>query len=130
MAVSPNELLLMAQELMSRNREIDFRTSANRAYYSAYHFCKDLAATLPPVASDGRGSHERSINRLKNHRVRLATRKINLNVRMLGEVLRQAKPLRVDADYRISKEFGRTEAEQMILMAVKIAEIISEIGRD
>lgn len=128
MAVSPNELLGMAQELVSGNREIDFRTSANRAYYSAFHFCMNLTATLPLVPSGGRRSHERLINRLKNHQVRRATREFDLNVRMLGEVLRQAKPIRVHADYRISGNFERYKAEGLILMATKIAEIVSEIG--
>lgn len=130
MAVSPIDLLAIAQELMGRDREIYYRSAANRAYYSAFHFCLNLAATLPKVSAGGRGSHEKLINGLKSHRVKRATRNNDLNVRMLGDVLRQAKPIRVDADYHISKEFGRTEAERMILMASKISEIISEIGRE
>ena len=128
MAVSPNDLLEMARRLLSGNEEIDFRTAANRAYYSSYHFCKPLADSLPRTRSRKRGSHERLIERLKTLRIRNASRTRDKKFRAFGYFLNIGKPLRVEADYRIDTVFGRAKAEQLILTATKIRDVISELG--
>jgi len=127
MAVSPRDLLAIAQELIDREGEIDHRTAANRAYYAAFHYCSTVAASLPPPLTPGRRSHERLISKLKNHPVSKATEDFDLNVRTLGNVLDKAKPLRVHADYLIGEEFGRAKAEELIPRAEKIRDVANEL---
>ncbi len=127
MAVSPRDLLAIAQELIGREGEINHRTAANRAYYAAFHFCSTVAASLPPPLTPGRRSHERLISKLKNHPVSKATEDFDLNVRTLGNVLDKAKPLRVHADYLIGEEFGRAKAEELIPRAEKIRDVANEL---
>lgn len=127
MAVSPEDLLVIAQELMGRDREINYRSAANRAYYSAFHTCLELAASLPRTHSHGRGAHEKLISRLKNHRVRRVSRGNDIRIRTLGNLPAKAKPLRVHADYRIGEEFGRAKAEELILRAEKIRDVANEL---
>lgn len=127
MAVSPVDLLAIAQELMGRDGEIYYRSAANRAYYSAYHFCRELAATLSRVSSDGRGSREKLINRLKNHQLGRVSRENDFRIRTLGNLLAKAKPLRTRADYYIGNEFGRAKAEELILRAEEIRDVVSEL---
>lgn len=127
MAVSPRDLLAIAQELIGREGEINHRTAANRAYYAAFHFCSTVAASLPPPLTPGRRSHERLISKLKNHPVSKATEDFDLNVRTLGNVVDKAKPIRVRADYRISEDFGLTKAKELILMAEEIRDVANEL---
>ena len=127
MAVSPRDLLAIAQELIGREGEINHRTAANRAYYAAFHFCSTVAASLPPPLTPGRRSHERLISKLKNHPVSKATEDFDLNVRTLGNLLAKAKPLRVHADYLIGEEFGRAKAEELIPRAEKIRDVANEL---
>ena len=130
MAVTPRDLLQMARQLMSESKEINYRTAANRAYYCAFHACGLVANSLPQDSRRGGGSHEKLISKLKNHPVRRSSRARDNSIRALGNFLDNGKALRVEADYRIGGEFKRNKAEELILTAVKIADIISEIERN
>lgn len=130
MAISPKDLLVTAQELMGQDGEVSHRTAANRAYYAAFHYCNTVANSLPQVDLQGRVSHVQLIRLLKDHEIKEESRDKDVKIRTLGNFLNEAKPLREHADYRISEDFRRTKAERMILIAAKIAEIVSEIGRD
>lgn len=130
MAVSPSDLLQIGRVLIRQDGEINHRTAANRAYYAAFHYCKTMADSLPRVPVQGRGSHERLINRLKDHQIIEASRAKDVKIRTLGNFLDRGKALRVLADYRIDEEFNSLKAEELILMASKIADIVREIARD
>lgn len=54
------------------------------------------------------------------------SRENDIRIRMLGNLLAKAKPLRVQADYRIGAEFGRAKAEELILRVEKIRDVIAE----
>ena len=130
MAVSPLDLLQMARQLMSEEKEINYRSAANRAYYCAFHACTFVAASLPQSSNRRGGPHEKLIAKLKNHPVRRPSRARDNSIRALGNFLDNGKALRVEADYRIGGEFNRNKAEELILTAVRIGEIITEIERN
>ena len=130
MSVSPADFLEIAQELLSEEKEIDYRSAANRAYYSAYHFCMPVADSLPHVPLRKQGTHERLIEKLKRHPIRKRSRDRDGKIRALGVYLEKGKPLRVHADYWITREFDRRKAEDLIEIAVQIRDAITEIEHD
>ena len=130
MAVTPRDLLQMARQLMNEDKEINYRTAANRAYYSAFHACTLVANSLAQSSNRRGGPHEKLIAKLKNHPVRRPSRARDNGIRAMGNLLDNGKALRVDADYRIGGEFNRNKAEELILTAARIAGTITEIERN
>ena len=130
MAVSPRDLLQMARQLMSEDKEINYRTAANRAYYSAFHCCRPLAESLPQAPTRKKGSHDRLIERLKHHPIKKVSLGRDEKIRTLGFLWGRCKSLRTRADYRIGGEFNRNKAEDLIEMAVQIHGTITEIERN
>ena len=54
MPVTPEEILVTASEMSQGAREEDQRNAVSRAYYAAFHKCRDLASQIDP---DGDYSH-------------------------------------------------------------------------
>jgi len=61
------EFFLLAQELMQGEREVDYRSAASRAYYSAFHACRILLKTLPNLPGSVGTSHQKVIDELLSH---------------------------------------------------------------
>ncbi|MEE8396046.1 MAG: hypothetical protein V3S29_08330, partial [bacterium] len=80
-----------ASTLLKEDTEACHRSSASRAYYAAYHFCKPLAERLPEGRSSRRGSHQRLIDRLRKHAVRARTSQKDRQIRDIGGFLGKRK---------------------------------------
>jgi uncharacterized protein (UPF0332 family) len=127
MPVLPSDLLDLALELAGTDVEVRNRAAASRAYYAAYHGCLPIGGRFP-ATSPARGVHARLIRAFRNFRGEdhaLAQR-----VRSVGELLNQARDLRVDADYRLHGPFGAQRARLLIGLAKEILRSVGEIERN
>ncbi|MCZ6472065.1 MAG: hypothetical protein O7E56_15425 [SAR324 cluster bacterium] len=88
-----------------------------------------MADSLPQDSRRRGGSHERLIARLKNHPVGRLSKSKDESIRALGNFLENGRALRVEADYRIDRDFSHAKAKELILTAVRIAEVIAEIDK-
>lgn len=121
MAISLNELISLARELVEKGEEVCQRSAANRAYLYSYLICKDLAGREQmPLPNDVSGSHERVIVAFK--------RSNDEELRETGILLEQLKTLRVKADYRIHGSFSISQAMQTIQTAETIRNIAQTRG--
>jgi hypothetical protein len=103
MSVTADDLLDWAFQANDQN-ECDRRAIISRAYYAAYHRCKDWHSALSPYFGSARinvGVHERLIEQLLNPHLGLppARRAVSKD---LGQRLQDLKDKRVLADYRLS----------------------------
>lgn len=66
MSISADDLLTLSLRLLFLNdSELEIRTSANRAYYAIFHYCKPISLKFSSGKVDKKlGSHERIINML------------------------------------------------------------------
>ncbi len=113
MAITPDELLRTAEELARGSRESDWRNGASRAYYAAYHACIPFAygtASAEP-------GHREIARRLTQAAAPVASRSA-------GYLLDQCRELRERADYRISAEFGRDDAQTALSASHRIFEVV------
>lgn len=119
MPVSPIDFLRVAENLLKSTSEIDHRSAASRAYYSAFHYCTPLASYLDPVAKPKSGLHNAFIDIFISSSVRKA--------KAIGYMLRQCHNLRIKADYAIKDEFHYHEADTVIKEAKRIFEAVDEL---
>ena len=113
MAIQPNDLKLLADELASQGGECKYRSAISRTYYSAYHYClaelgtKQRATIENVIASthaaliswymDGTGA-----------KTTVQTR----NSRELAYTLNQLRALRRTADYFLQAPVTKTDVTQ------------------
>jgi uncharacterized protein (UPF0332 family) len=86
----------------SKNEEICYRCSVNRAYYAAFHVAKRYLK-LPK-----RTTHKETIILLKR------------NIAPAGEMLGTLYEARRDADYDLTQYVSRAKADECIKQAVRI----------
>jgi len=127
MPVTPNEFLLSAEELIKGSREIDFRNSASRAYYSCYLECRSFAENLPEVPISKGGAHGKVIEKFTERLIKEETQGYDKAIRSIGHMLNQAKTLRTKADYDIDKDYSREDAGQTIGVAKRIENKIQSL---
>lgn len=118
MSVESIEFLNSAKEEIILEGEIHTRNAISRAYYSAYHCALQLNEKIPNhlgmVANVG--AHEQLISKL----VKCPTTSIGIKkeiadkVKSVGYVLRQAKTARHKADYDLSSDLEKSEAEAQL----------------
>ena len=113
MAITPRELLEAAGTLGQRGSEVDLRNAASRAYYAAYHQCRQLARDLRLRPAPGSGGvHQRVIGTLTGSQ--------DMKLKRLGYMLEQCRKLRVAADYDIKAEFPLGHARTALAQCRKI----------
>jgi hypothetical protein len=105
MSFRPQDLYDFAEEMLKSNPlpEMRIRTAINRAYYAAYHNCKDWYDTLPdtghvPPSEERKGTHAKFFARLENPGDRLTPAQKAESIRR-GRRLRRMHTDRVTADY-------------------------------
>lgn len=103
------------------SKEVDYRNSASRSFYAAFHLCRVLAEKTGNLSIGA--SHEKVIDTLKNDKSNNKTQ-----FKTFGNILRELKTIRVDADYHINEDFARSESERAIGMARKLITEIQSIG--
>jgi len=120
MPVTPNDFLMSAEELIKGSREIDFRNSASRAYYSSFLEARYFAEKLPEVPENKSGAHGKVIEKYTEHLIKEGSQGYDKTVRSIGHMLTQAKTLRTKADYYIDEDYSEKNAEQTVGVAKKI----------
>lgn len=106
MAVTPDDLLQAATDMGQGDSEVHWRNSASRAYYAAYHRCRQMAVAERLEVQEGGSQH-----------VALATaleRGPNAPIRRIGYILDSCRLLRNQADYDIDQRFSRQLGETVL----------------
>ena len=107
MAVTPKEMLAAAEALHAGSAEVDWRNGASRAYYAAYHRCRQLATEEKLRVAEGGSGHVPLVDALwdsANSRP----------VRELGHMLDRCRMRRRKADYEIDVVFPRQFGETVV----------------
>ncbi|RZI62789.1 MAG: hypothetical protein EOP37_00845 [Rubrivivax sp.] len=103
MAIDCNELLAHAWALGREGAEVSNRSAISRAYYAAFHRCRQWEQTLPALGrNEGPegGSHQELINRLK-HPAERCGELLKERSRQNGTQLEVQRRRRVHADYEL-----------------------------
>ena len=111
MAITPEDLLLLAKELAEREEEVSWRSSVSRAYYGIYHKCKSFGDHLPeaPYNSDPKGIHDTFIKKFTMH---TGKDEFSRTVRSIGYILGSFKDIRTLADYDITNDFSHSQTQE------------------
>ena len=110
MSVSFKDFYTSAEILLNNpdSTEIDFRNLISRSYYAVFHLSREISANLPaPINEEAYrklGSHEKVIIKFEQHADR--------HLRKLGELIKQRKSKRANADYDINLDIKRLETAQ------------------
>lgn len=107
MSISSMDLLALAKLLADDpESEAHHRSGASRGYYAAYLAAEQLdrLLQLPDPAGRRQGVHEMLIRRLNAHGFKEEAAR-----------LRDAKNVRRDADYKVSDDFSRGQAQESVL---------------
>lgn len=103
MSITPQDLLSWA-DTANASTEPDKRAIISRAYYAAFHRCREWHGTRIRYQStfqtQNAGEHEALIQKLLHPNLGNANGQQQLSLE-LGQRLRDLKPLRVLADYRL-----------------------------
>ncbi|MEO5331148.1 MAG: hypothetical protein H7839_03930 [Magnetococcus sp. YQC-5] len=131
MTVSPQQYLAIAQTLLQHQDEMHDRSATNRAYYGAFHACKNLASTFNlDQYAKGRGTHHRLITALQH--IPLSdqegpNRDQTLRIRQVGVLLPTIKSLREAADYNIVNNYPEKHAERAVQLSQEIIHIVDQL---
>lgn len=116
MAVEPNNFIEFARWSQNKGDEIGLRNAASRAYYAAFHACREAAHGTLAVPSDAGGTHAEIISAYEQAGDR--------GYKKIGYMLRQCRDFRTKADYRIKDDFDSAYAVQAISQTERIIELI------
>jgi hypothetical protein len=111
MATSTKDLLAQAMGERGHSAEARRRATISRAYYAAYHRCREWARSLPfssePVVK-AHGMHEQLIDRLANPPPSCSRERRRV-ARQLAAQLSALKARRVAADYKLRQYISEDE---------------------
>lgn len=111
--------LRLAQALSeSSNEESQWRTVASRAYYGAYHVCQTYYKT-PTTGSSTGGMHKKFIEGLKS-----SPAKQDLAI---GLMLQSIYDARIDADYKIEKDFPSEKGLRALEAAKRLEQAVKKL---
>ena len=119
MPIQPTDFLGVAQILAASPGECELRSATSRAYYAAFHACKDWHDGLPMQGANSGppgGSHQQLINRLKNPDSGLPHIRKLLS-RFTGTKLDVMRTRRHVADYQLQASPVATETTDQITQA-------------
>jgi len=128
MTIAPRDLLQFASQLINDHSEVAQRAAASRTYYGAYHLAVQVAShhQIPlGQASRNAGVHEKLIVALE--RCGGLPRAIEVNVQVLGTILRQCRDLRTEADYDIHNDFPATKATNAVGLSRQVERRTQEL---
>lgn len=124
MTIQKEDLLAVADQLLSGETEACWRSAVSRAYYAAYHGCDDWHNQLPVPGSDNGprgGTHQVLINRLRNPAPGTKGEVVILS-RILAAKLEVLRGDRHVADYRLDETLDEARALRGKVLAVAILE--------
>lgn len=127
MTVTAEDFMKFAVDLINGEDlpEIAIRGSMSRAYYAAFHACEPTSTELPDVPSIG-GAHERLISKFTGFTGAPADTDRRNMLKRIGYMLNQCRGDRVIADYKLSRNLNKEQAEITISMANKVAKALIE----
>ncbi|CAE6855394.1 hypothetical protein R75461_07681 [Paraburkholderia nemoris] len=109
--------------------EIALRCAASRIYYAAYHICKQQADThcTPLQESDksGQGLHAQLFKRLSENS---KNAKLDELLDTLAQSALKMKTIRIDADYKLEKDFRKKDADRCSSLLEEVKELCGEIA--
>ncbi|ANH66826.1 hypothetical protein [Mitsuaria sp. 7] len=111
MATSTKDLLAQALGASHHGAEARRRATISRAYYAAYHRCREWALSLPrstETVSKAHGVHEQLIDRLANPPPSCPREKRKVARQLAGQ-LSALKARRVAADYKLRRAISENE---------------------
>ena len=119
--ISPASILDNAGKILALdNSEECARAAASRAYYSAFHACREVANKYVMVPAESGGVHEQLYTAMLNcHPGYTDNYK---DVRKLAYMAREIKTIRINADYAIETRFPFGDAVEAIAKSKKLIE--------
>ena len=127
MSTAKEELLTLAQELASSTTEAHWRAAVSRAYYAAYHGCKDWHAVLPApgsVSGPAGGVHQTLINQLNNPAPHVKNPQDKKLSKILSIRLGLLKHKRHASDYQLSDTVDQVVARNA---CTEVAELLQKL---
>ena len=122
MPVTPNEILGSAIALGGGEAEVDWRNACSRAYFAAFHRCRQVAEAYEPHVETGGSNTHRIVGEILTERSR------GPEVIGMGYMLGQCRRLRNRADYDVEEVFDRTSCDSAIQTSESILERADAIG--
>lgn len=122
MPVTPNEILDSAITLGGGEAEVDWRNACSRAYFAAFHLCRQIAEVFEPHIELGGSDTHRLVFEILTESSRGSA---SIGV---GYMLDQCRKLRNRADYDINDEFRRASCMSAIETGRDILERADAIG--
>ena len=126
MAITPVDLMNLAQDLAKRPDEVSQRAAASKAYYFAFHTCKSLLREIRTGPELGGPSHRAVIAELTRFNSP-SNPNLNRKVNGLGYMLAQLSDLRSVADYELDEDFSEATTRMVMAGALKAEERVREI---
>ena len=118
MTVECVEFIGLAQRLISLDEsEINSRAAASRAYYGAFHCCRDLVGKHPQAIVRAGPSHEQIYQAVAALPV---TAVGAVELKKIVYLTQQIRAIRNDADYEINQPFPSKRARQAISQAGEV----------
>lgn len=102
----PSDFLVLATELAARETESCWRSAVSRAYYAAFHACRDFLNDLGFVIRQGDQAHAAVYRRLSNSNV--------AEINGIGTALMELRRLRNLADYELRRSFASVTAHKAV----------------
>ena len=122
MTVCKEDLLDLAQSLLAGQTEPHLRSAVSRAYYAAYHGCKDWHSALPMPGSNtgpGGGNHQQLINQLCNPDASVVGAD-KMKSKVLSVKLGVLRKTRHEADYELLQTIDGAQAAKAYALAAEI----------
>lgn len=113
MSIDCVEFIDIAERILTiDDQEISWRVAAGRAYYGAFHCCRDLINRQPSILVNGQlGEHERLYQAVNSLGMGVVGAK---DLKKLVYKTMQLRDVRVAADYHIAQHFRKEQAAQAI----------------
>jgi uncharacterized protein (UPF0332 family) len=118
--MDPHDLLDLAEELSSDDREAAWRAAAHCAYYAAFHVARRMLTQSGFVVPKAERAHGYLWLRLQNCG--------HVDVARAGFELSEARSVRNEADYDLTPPFRLTRAAAQVARAEGIIETLEQLA--
>ena len=123
MSVTPAMILESARVLCDGgSAEVDWRNAISRAYYGAFHGCRELAQRIDPLADLSTPSAHQDVA------VVLQQRQSGSDARAVSYQLTACRRMRNRADYELDEDFDQRTCRAVVEMCGTILERVAGLG--
>jgi hypothetical protein len=117
--MTPRELIDLANDLCEDDREVVWRTAANRAYFAAFHAACELLEHSGFEVPDSEQAHAYLWLRLSNCG--------HPDISSTGTVLKFLRTTRNVADYKRNETFTHPQATGQVLAALRVLDLLESV---